>query len=355
MAKRVVISLWRGTALVAAPLGILLLGASACSSFDPVKETRFTLLHEGTYDALDISGAHWLAYDDQHSSSSTCTNGAAGNHEPEECTLLELPSFTWAGSKCPPSETQLAEGHLPDPGPNGSICIQGVIRPSRPCGTEEHQCIDPDGIDYSNMWGAGVGLAFSDTGKRPWDGQTHEVKGVAFDFTGSEYARLNLRVQIPIVLDPSRRVSPNRPLMRSDGSVLGTDNKIYACDSDRVEPSGMNRSQTTLGDALVGNQKGGVVTSERHPYGSPFWQVPTTIPTWGSSPVKVGHNEFGWQDVKHPPETPPDPPQPDPNNYTFSETQILGIHFQVGPPVQGNKTDMPFAFCISKLALLFKD
>ena len=70
--------------------------------------------------------------------------------------------------------------------------------------------------------------------------------------------------------------------------------------------------------------------------------------------MKVGHNEFNWEAVKGPPETPPDPLHPDPNNYEFVATQILGIHFQVVPQTKVTEAE-PFAFCISNLALLYGD
>ena len=353
MARRMVTERWPSSCLAA--VAISLFGLSACSSFDPVHETHFTLLYQDTYDALGMPGAHWVAYDEQHSASAACTNGAAGNHLSKECSEVYAPWTEWTNPKCSPTAQELSEGYLADPGANGSICIQGVLRPTLACAKDHRpaQCFEANGLDVSNMWGAGVGLSFSQSGKQAWSAPAHKVRGVAFDFSGSEETRLNLRVEVPILLDPESRVSSDRPLMRSDGSVLGTDGNVYDCDTDQIveSDSGVDRSKTTLKDALVGDQEGDPVSSERHPYGSPFWQLPSANPSWGSSPVQVGHNEFAWTDIQPPPE-----PRPDPNNYPFKDAaQILGVHFQVVPPSKGNKTDFQFAFCIRKLALLLED
>ena len=338
-------------------LGLLLFGASACSSFDPVEETRFELLYTDTYDALDMSGAHWVTYDDQHSSLAACTNGAAGAHLPSECSEVYAPWDDRPDPQCPPTEDELLRGYLADPGADGSICIQGVLHPYLPCVHDDTQCYKANSgervVDQSNMWGAGVGLAFSATAKTAWDATKHRVRGIAFDFSGPDETRLVLRVDIPIVLDPNTHVPDTRPFIRSDGSVLGKDGTIHDCRSNQVLQSGVKRRDTKLSDALVAERAGGVVTSELHPYGSPFWQLPPTnpsTPSWGFSPVKLGHNEVEWGDIRPPPEAPP----PDPNNYSFAKTQILGVHFQVAHQMTGSLDDLNFAFCIKNLAVLFE-
>jgi hypothetical protein len=344
---------WQGACLGA--LAISLLAVSACSSFDPVKATRYMLLNADNYDALDISDAHWVAFDEQHSFSAACTNGAAGNHAPKDCSEVYAPWSGWKDPKCPPSEAELSQGYLADPGSNGAICIQGVLRRTLACNTGSAQCFQANGLDVSNMWGAGLGLTFSKFGKDAWSAPAHKVRGVAFDFSGSEETRLNLRVGIPIVLAPDIPVPSDRPFMRSDGSVLGTDGNIYNCDSTQSKEPRVDRSTTTLKDALVEEHARDPVTSERHSYGSAFWQSPSANPSWGSSPVEVGHNEFAWSAVQQPPEAPPHAGEPDPYNYPFSSAQILGIHFQVVPPPKGNKVDLNFAFCIRHLALLLEE
>ena len=47
----------------------------ACGSFDPVSVPHFEYLHVEDNPELGITGAHWIAYDDQHSLTSACTNG----------------------------------------------------------------------------------------------------------------------------------------------------------------------------------------------------------------------------------------------------------------------------------------
>ena len=319
MAGRMVTVLWRRTCLAAAPLGILLLGVSACSSFDPVKETRFTLLHAGDNEDLQISGARWVAYDDQHSLTSTCTNGAAGNHEPEECSLLYEPAIKKDVRKCWKAAAGL-KGDLEqdDFGASGSICVKGLLRPLLSCVRgSEHRCTDTtngdDNFDQSNMWGAGFGLAFSASGKEPWDADAHGVSGVAFDLTGIDQTKvggieLNLRVEIPIELDPDTTVIPSPPVMRSDGSVIGSDGFVhrYDCDSGELTqtPVGLNQRTDRLRDLLATTgedasaESPAIGTSGLHPSGSPFWQ--RSSDTWGPSPARVGHNEFSWDNVLSP-------------------------------------------------------
>jgi len=333
----------------ATAIGLLLCAASACSSFNPVEQPRFTLLNGQTYAAFGIE-AHWVAYDDQHSRFSACTNGAAGNHQPRECSHLDRPFFDWDGGKCPPKPEQLDQGRLV-PGSNG-ICIQGELSAFLPCSHGPAQCLNAvrntDKQDASNMWGAGVGLTFSEGGEEPWNPHDHGVRGVAFDLSlfpedtklgGSE---LNLRVQVPSILsEKDTKITFARPLMTDDGSVLDTNGDVHDCDSNDVVES---HKQLTLASVSDGQ---GPITSDLHPYGSSFWQLPPSEkgPEWGPSPVQVGHNEFSWHDVAQPPE-------PD-SNYSFDETKILGVHFQVAHPKE-SKTAYPFAFCINNLAFLME-
>jgi hypothetical protein len=334
--------------LRAAALGLLLSGVCACSAFDPVEETRFELLHEGDHPQLEIFGAYWHAYDDQHSRTSPCTNGAAGRHAPEHCAHLDKPRFSWQGTKCPPSATQLEAGNPIHPEPNGSICIQGQIEKLLDCENPKEHCYSPNGQDVSNMWGAGVGLEFSNDGKQPWSAVKHGVKGVAFDLNFlPENGDLNLRVEIPTVFLPGQEpVSPNRPLMRDDGSVIGTNDKLYRYDCDAqklVGPSTINVTGSLADVVATGSSDN--ITSDQHPYGSAFWQ-PNPM-DWDPSPTRRGHNEFRFDEVALPPAT-------DGDNYPFDKRQIAGIHFHVVQGIDKNETK-PFSFCISNLALLYED
>jgi len=338
----------QAVSLRATTLGLLLCTASACSSFNPVEPSRFTLLNEQTYEGFGLA-AHWVAYDDQHSRFSACTNGAAGNHQARECSHLDRPFFDWDGGKCPPSAQDLDQGRRLVSSSNG-ICIQGELSAYLPCSHGPAQCLNAvrntDMQDASNMWGAGVGLTFSEEGVQPWNPHDHGVRGVAFDLTlfpedtklgGSE---LNLRVQVPSILsEKDAEVTFARPLMMDDGSVLDTNGDVHDCESNDITES---HKQLTLA-----NVSHGPITSDLHPYGSSFWQLPPGEkgPMWGPSPVQAGHNEFSWKDVAPPPEAY--------SNYSFDETKILGVHFQVAHP-QDSKAAYPFAFCVNNLAFLME-
>ncbi len=181
MARRMVAVPWRAWPR-AASLSLLLSAVCACSAFHPVGERRFTLLNDDNFERLEMLGAHWRAYDDQHSHTSPCTNGAAGNHDPEQCSSVDRPEFGWNGGKCKPTPEQLSKGDI-DPEPSGSICVQGVLGKVLSCKTSLEQCYHADGDeDVSNMWGAGVGLAFSEDGAalgRSWPRGHGVALGVA--------------------------------------------------------------------------------------------------------------------------------------------------------------------------------
>jgi hypothetical protein len=336
---------------------------SACSAFDPVSVPRFEFLHAGDNPELGITGAHWIAYDDQHSRTSACTNGATGNHEPSECSTLYEPAFDWDGPKCPNGTNDLSQGEIADPGPNGAVCIQGVLRRTSPCvrisdaeiaqGNPRTQCLDTNdsnhrSVDASNMWGAGVGLAFT-AGDRGWDARAHGVVGVAFDLSGLTDAKLaakelNFRVEIPIELDPDLDLLQGQPVMRSDGSVIGEDGDLYRydCQAKRISKSVPSAEQHTgkLSDVVVDGEPT-LVTSELHPQGSPFWQSGSE-PLWVRSPAKAGHNELKFSSVLPPKDS----------GYSFDDRRIVGIHFQMAHGDPSNTSDLPFAFCISNLAVI---
>jgi hypothetical protein len=360
-------------------LGLLLFGASACSSFDPVKVKRFKLLYKDTYQSLGMSGAYWVEYDDQHSLTSACTNGAAGDHLPSEWSLVYAEWDSGAGGdgsggsggeagipksrdpKCPPTDDELHRGDLPDPGPDGSICISGVLHPYQPCVHDVTQClgiaVGDRLVDVSYMWGAGVGLKFER--ENSWDAAGHQVRGIAFEFHGTEKARAHLRVEIPILLAADTRVPDDRPIIRNDGSVLDTKGTIHSCNPGDAPQFDVERGDT-LRDALVGEQEGdGLVTSELHPYGSPFWQEAQgdpDVPAWTYSPVQHGYNEVKWSAIQPPPEL---------DTYPFTNKHILGVHFQVSYPTEceretdrevcDKQDDLEFGFCIEKLAVLFEE
>jgi len=337
-------------------IGVFSLGACACGSFDPVTETRHTLLNADTYEGLGMLGAHWVAYDDQHSLTAACTNGAAGNHEPEDCSHIYQPHFAWKRSKCPPDPAQLEDGRIADPKANSAICIHGELSALEPCTNPDTQCYDPGVGDVSNMWGAGLGLAFSGDGKTPWLAHDHGVRGVAFDLSLSDDTKLavdartaselNLRVEVPIMLPAATPVPSSRPLMRENGRVIDTDGKLHDCAAGELPAPVFDRKETTLSD-IVSSDSQTVVTSELHPYGSPFWQK-SADSDWGPSPVRLGHNEFEWADIYPPPQS----AQGDSYAIHPESMPILGVHFQVVHPRNGNTAPLAFVVCIKNLALL---
>lgn len=346
---------------------VVLFGFSACSPFEPAQTTRFKLLHAGSDSELGISNAHWLAYDDQHSRTAACTNAVAGDHDPSDCSTWFHPSFDWPASKCVPDADELKQGEMTDPGPNGSICVQGVLNPSLPCRTGSAQCLASSddlnpSMDASNMWGAGFGLAFSASGKEPWDAIRHRVRGVAFDLSGVDEALLRdkiliLRAELPIVLAANTAVPANHPLMRTDGSLIGVGGDLYRYDcttkaqsQSHFEKNPPNRP-LQLGDTLADADADAgttaaaeIVTSELHPLGSPFWQLGPEA-SWGPSPMHVGHNEFEWSNVLPPKNS----------SYDFDPTQILGVHFQVAHADPSRTVPLHFAFCIQNLAFLLDE
>lgn len=367
MARRMVAVYGSRASLRTLVLGALLFGASACSSFDPVEETHFQLLEtQSDYQKAGLSGPQWVAYDDQHSLLSACTNGAAGNHDPKLCSLVSQPAFNWLGQKCVSENGSvdgrtrseaLTDGYLADPGPDGSVCIKGVIPPLVPCEGGPEQCIENNG-DTSNMWGAGFGLRFSAPNGPAWNAEEHHVRGVAFDLTNIEQSalnapdetnqdKLNLRVVVPIVLSPDTQLPSGYPLMRADGSVIGKDDgKVYSydCDAGTVSSALLPEGQLTgtLADVRDGDEPS-VITTEFHPLGSPFWQQASTS-EWKPSPIRVGHNVLEWDHVL--------PPKG--SAYSFDDTQIVGVHFQIvhGDPPRPKKLN--FEFCVEHLALLLE-
>jgi len=358
-----VAKVWRHLPVRALAGSTLLLTLSACGSFDPVQQTRFEWLTTGDNE-FGMMDAHWVAYDDQHSTTSACTNRAAGNHPPEQCSHLDKPHFDWSGGSCPPSADQLDAGRKIVPEEDGAICIHGELSAMQSCDPKKvpEQCFEASGVgDVSNMWGAGFGLAFSHDGKTAWNPRDHRVRGMAFDLSIAQDTKLAvgvldppsdlfLRVEIPTLL-PGTTALPSdifttRPVMREDGSVIDTSGDPHGCDG--APPAAVNGDRTELASVLLPKPDAvSSVSSELHPYGSPFWQKPADR-DWGPSPVRVGHNEFEWGDV-YP------PPQDDAYALDRNQLEILGVHFQVVHPKKGNSAPLAFMVCINHLAVLLDE
>jgi len=336
-------------------LGALFLGIAGCSSFDPVSGTRFKLLNQDTYAELDMPDAHWAAYDDQHSARFQCTNGAAGNHDSSKCSSVTEPRFEWTGPKCIADlpKKGLDQGLIQEHKVDGifePICIRGVLHHREDClqpgvGT---RCRTYDG-DTSNIWGVGVGLTFSADSKTGWNAESHHVKGVAFEVTGSTGTLDKLRVGIPTVLDPDTAIPAESPLIRTDGTVVDTEGNLYDCHTEVVPGGPVARAK--LRDVNV-EDPFATVTSDQHPNASPFWQSAST-PSWTMSPAVEGQNRFDLSEVLPPPLSTDLPVNP--VSYPFTrKTQILGIHFQVVQPKENLKEDFEFSLCIKNLAFILE-
>jgi hypothetical protein len=291
---------------------------------------------------LGIRG-FWFAYGDQYDQPHACT--AIGMHDPSECSKID-----WPPPQLPPA--------LDFPNEDGRMCVYGTAAAVVSClPTNELPC-DSSGNDYSNIWGAGIGLDFnldvadSDNpardplSRRVWNPEEHGVTGIAFDFslispasgdTSSTGAPLEgpggnayLRVEFPMLLPLGLPLPPDRGTASIGNGTI-------------VPPTCTEGQQTCV---EPGNEYPDSPTpSEEHPSGSPFWKAP---PTWSNpipSPVRQGHNEVRFSEVRAPPQETQWPSAA----YHFDETQLLGIQFHV-PTTTTASVD--FGFCISNLVFL---
>lgn len=217
---------------------------------------------------VGVQGA-WYPYGDQYGVAK-CLN--VGMHDPSECSTITSPNPQLSGF----------------PNENGVMCTTGEVAVVLNCGPGIPACAEGT-PDYSNIWGAGIGLDLNAEGatdagpgaKSPYNPDVHHVVGVAFDL---DRIPLNkLRVEFPMELP--------------DGS-----------------------------------------STEDHLDGSPYWDADDRYPP---SPVVVGRNEFRWTDVA----------APRPENYTFDRKKILAIQFHVPAVVSGTERS-PYEFCISNLTFL---
>ncbi|HEX6275518.1 MAG TPA: hypothetical protein VFZ53_20900 [Polyangiaceae bacterium] len=216
---------------------------------------------------LGVQGA-WYPYGDKYGAAK-CTT--VGLHEPDECSTITSPDPLIPGF----------------PNVGGVLCTTGETAVVLPCKSGVPLC-PPGTPDYSNMWGAGIGLDLNATGatdagpgtKLPYDPDAHGVAGVAFEL--SEVPLAKLRVEFPMLLP--------------DGT-----------------------------------------STEDHPDGSPYWDASDDYPP---SPVTTGRNEVRWADVRSPR-----------TNYEFDRTKILSVQFHV-PAVTSGSERAPYSFCINYFELL---
>jgi hypothetical protein len=227
----------------------------------------------GWIDAMDegntvgVQGA-WYPYGDQYGVAK-CT--MVGMHAPAECSTISDPD-------------PLVPGF---PNEGGEMCTTGETAVVLPCGAGVPLC-DPGMPDYSNMWGAGIGLDLNAEGatdagpgmKFPYDPEAHDVVGIAFEI--DQVPLSQLRVEFPMVLP--------------DGT-----------------------------------------STEDHPDGSPYWEADSN---YSASPVEPGRNVVRFDDVRPPRE-----------NYEFDRTKILSVQFHV-PAITSGTARGAYTFCIKNLEFL---
>jgi hypothetical protein len=263
---------------------------------------------------LGVSG-FWYAYGDQYDEPRRCTGH--GQH-PEDIGLHELDQCSFVTT--PPAAPALSFANV-----DGKLCTVGNVAKVNSC---QPLACDDDNLDYSNMWGAGIGLDFglpADDGEPPternvdaratWNALAHGVTGVSFDFSWNDptvHAEPYVRVGFPMLLpedDPDARVIEKTAVLRN-GKVL---------DPGQSLPPG--------------------TTSEDHPSGSPFADAPPAWTTDNITSLRDGYNEIRWSRVKAPPES----------HFAFDPTALYGIIFQVPTSKSGR---LPYSFCVANLALL---
>jgi hypothetical protein len=129
--------------------------------------------------ALGIQGA-WYGYGDGWG-----TNGAppgvcetVGTHPTSACSAITFP--------LPPSASDAGEGGavavFTQTTP-GTMCLSGTAAKVVACLPADTACT---GMDYSNMFGIGIGLDFNNqlSVKMPYDAPTNKVTGFSFTITG---------------------------------------------------------------------------------------------------------------------------------------------------------------------------
>jgi hypothetical protein len=277
---------------------------------------------------LNVHG-QWFAYGDDGFYPQACTS--IGQHAAATCSAVLLPAPL-------PS--------LGFPNYEGLMCTSGSIGEVLPCKADEvPNCAD--GKDYSNMWGAGIGLDFglAPTDARDplqrtaWNAPAHGVTGVAFDLTLFDDGGLGgpyLRIEFPMQLPASERVPPGEVSISLKQGKPGDQPVIV---------TGAKDWSTRFPDDPI-------IPSEEYPSGSPYWGAPQSFKDAGAalSPVRVGHNVIHFRDTIRAPDS----------HYDFDPTQLLGIDFHVPSfaPDTYVGVDMTagvhftYGFCISNLTFL---
>jgi hypothetical protein len=206
-------------------------GGGGPATTDPVTvvpDTSGWVDRAASWNGIGIQGA-WYPYGDQYGKAK-CTT--VGLHMPSECSSISAPDPLLTGF----------------PNDGGIMCTRGEVAAIVPCKPNVPRC-NVGTPDYSNVWGAGIGLDLNALGadqggvKSPWDPDANGVTGVRFTIDRLPAARL--RVEFPIQLPDA-------------------------------------------------------TTTEDHLDGSPYWGA---TPDYPPSQVVVGSNQFRWSDVRAPKST----------------------------------------------------
>ncbi len=261
---------------------------------------------------LDIVG-HWYAYGDAYDIPARCT--ALAKYPPAECAEFKKPEPP--ATDAAPESVQLAHNRV-FPSNGTGMCTTGsveqVLCDGAPCAQDGQP-------DYSNMWGAGIGLDFElrNDSRGTWNPVPYGVVGIAFDLqvlgdesAGDDLPLTSLRVEFPIQFAGDVRVPPSNTAVRLDGSTV------------------------IAGGSLQGG------TSEEFPGGSPLWRQKSEN-DWASL-VKRKHNEVFFSDLS----LPATQPKPD---YPLDFSGLFGVQFHAAPDKDSKKS---YGFCIDNLALIRK-
>jgi hypothetical protein len=309
-------------------------------------------------DELDFGG-HWYAYGDGPGGVSAGGAGGAGNSDSDK-----WPSCTGVGmhvaDDC--SKVDLPLVKVPELGFknfSGRMCASGTVAQVLTCcrgktdgdggqsgkcsGENTLNCFDKEALDYTNIWGAGIGFDFKleptnegrdyeAIAKRgTWSAADHGVIGISFQLEwggperGDETSKeIPLRVEFPV------EITQSVTLPLGKGTIaLDDDGNLQEIPGGEELPAGSS--------------------SESHSFGSPYWYEGEA---WVPSPVVRGFNKILWTEIQEPPQiTIYESYLPDEE---FTGDNLLGIQFHVIPDDQGNTTT-PFSFCISDLRFLLKE
>jgi hypothetical protein len=297
---------------------------------------------DATQNPLGIQG-QWYAYGDSYDSQSCLRFGMHG----DLCSQVYWPPPSEDVETCDGSDLTYTTFPLGFANRNGVMCTEGQVGLVVPCAADVLNC-DPNTKDYSNMWGAGIGLDFDldpnvsggmrdPIQRKPWDAEAHGVAGVAFDLQLIDDGGKDepyMRVEFPTVLPQDSTVP----------SELGKHAiSLRPC----VDPTAPG---TAYPDTFDTNGVG--TPSEEYPEGSSYADAP---PVYGGSDgdvshVHTGHNEIRWSDVHKAPGT-----SQAQNDYDFTPSQLLGIQFHVPSFPPDSKNPGPhfsYGFCISNLTFL---